>query len=144
MKYLETHCGQPQGPGDSGYSACVEHDHEMRLARIKNRRLEILAVLTEWRRAYYVDGIKTPMDERLTLQAEQAKLDLEFASIKSAAERVKHQRRADVRAQRDQLLAALQGLVHQVETGFFDHVSHEHENSAVHAARAAIERAEAE
>jgi hypothetical protein len=122
-------------------SSCAEHDPELRLAQIKTRRLEILSVLTEWRRAYYVDGIKTPMDERLTLQAEQARLDLEFDAIKSAAERAKHQRRADVKAERDHLLTVLERLVKQVETGFFDYISHEHEASAIHAARAAIEQA---
>ncbi len=43
--------------------------------------------------------------------------------------------------QRDQLLAVLERLVEQIETGFFDHISHEHEASATHAARAAIEQA---
>jgi hypothetical protein len=39
------------------------------------------------------------------------------------------------------LLAALEKLVQQVESGYFDHVATDHPNSAVIAARAAIAKA---
>jgi hypothetical protein len=41
-----------------------------------------------------------------------------------------------------ELLAALQALVAQVERGDFDHIGADHPDSAVGAARAAIEKAE--
>ena len=40
------------------------------------------------------------------------------------------------------LLAALKSLVQQVERGDFDHIGADHPDSAVHAARAAIAKAE--
>ena len=43
--------------------------------------------------------------------------------------------------ERAELLAALQTLVQQVESGYFDHVATDHLNSAVIAARAAIAKA---
>jgi hypothetical protein len=115
---------------------------ELRLAQIKTRRLEIQAIVTEWRRAFYIDGIKTPMENRIALQAEEAQLAFELDAIKRAADGAKQAKREQLRAQRDQLLGALQRLVWQVETGFFDHVSAEHQDSSMHAARAAIKATE--
>jgi hypothetical protein len=43
--------------------------------------------------------------------------------------------------ERAELLAALQKLVQQVESGYFDHIATNHPNSAVIAARAAITKA---
>jgi hypothetical protein len=43
---------------------------------------------------------------------------------------------------RSDLLAALKALVQQVEHGDFDHIGADHPDSAVGAARAAIEKAE--
>ena len=45
-------------------------------------------------------------------------------------------------AVRSDLLAALKALVQQVEHGDFDHIGADHPDSAVGAARAAIEKAE--
>ena len=58
---------------------------EFRLQQIKTRRLEISATLLEWKRAYFVEGIKRTYAERLTLEAEEAQLALERRSIEDAA-----------------------------------------------------------
>lgn len=50
---------------------------EGRAAWITTRRLEIAAILAEWKREYFVDGIERPMADRATLEAEAADLALE-------------------------------------------------------------------
>lgn len=57
---------------------------EKRSQDIKVRRLEIAAELAEWKRAYFVDGIKRPA-ERATLEAEDARLALEDHRLKGEA-----------------------------------------------------------
>ena len=111
-----------------------------RLAQIKTRRLEIQKTLTEWRRAFYADGIGRPLADRVTLEAEEARLALESNVIKAEAYRAEGERLARLPS-RNELLAALTALVQQVETGFFDGVSADHPNSAVHTARALIAKA---
>jgi len=58
---------------------------EFRMQQIKTRRLEIDATLTEWKRAYFVEGIGRPLEDRLTLAAEYAQLSLELRKIGEAA-----------------------------------------------------------
>ena len=111
-----------------------------RLAQIKHRRLEIQKTLTEWRRAFYADGIRRPLADRVTLEAEEARLALESNVIKAEAYRAEGERLARLPS-RNELLNALQRLVQQVETGFFDHIAADHPDSAIHAARAAIAKA---
>lgn len=77
---------------------------EFRLQQIKTRRLEIAATLSEWKRAYFVDGISRPLEDRLTLEAENAQLALERRSIEDAAFKAKLARQDGAR----------QTLVHQL------------------------------
>ena len=111
-----------------------------RLAQIKTRRLEIQATLLEWKRAYFLDGVSRSIEQRIQLQAEDARLALETNTLKSEAYRAEGERlaRLPIRAE---LLAALTALVTQVESGFFDHIAADHPDSAIHAARAAIAKA---
>lgn len=62
-----------------------EHTPELRAQEIKTRRLEIAATLAEWKRAFFVDGIKRPFTDRVTLEAEYAALSLEARLIDNAA-----------------------------------------------------------
>jgi len=62
---------------------------EFRLQQIKTRRLEIAATLSEWKRAWFVDGISRPIEDRLTLDAEAAKLALERRVIDEDALKAK-------------------------------------------------------
>lgn len=66
---------------------------EGRAQEIKLRRLEIAATLAEWKRAFYVDGIERPFADRVSLEAEDAKLALEARLISGAAEAAKIERR---------------------------------------------------
>ena len=113
-----------------------------RLAEIKTRRLDIQATLLEWKRAYFLDGVARSIEQRIELQAEDARLALEANTLKAEAYRAEGERLARLPS-RNELLNALQRLVTQVETGFFDDVSADHPNSAVHTARALIAKAKA-
>lgn len=66
---------------------------EFRMQQIKLRRLEIVATLAEWKRAYFVEGIPRPVGDRLTLDAEYAQLSLELGRIGGAAVEAKAARR---------------------------------------------------
>ena len=90
---------------------------EARVRAIKTRRLEIAADLAERRRAYFADGVESPIAERATLEAEDAKLALELRRIGAVALNEKAARRRQLNAS---LLANLldvlkeQGLDHVV------------------------------
>lgn len=71
---------------------------EARAAEIKTRRLEIAADLAERRRAFFADGVSSPLSERAALQAENAKLALELRQIGAAAVQEKVARRAQLQA----------------------------------------------
>lgn len=71
---------------------------EARAAEIKTRRLEIAADLAERRRAFFADGVSTPMAERAALEAEDAKLALELRQIGAAAVQEKAARQAQLRS----------------------------------------------
>ena len=77
---------------------------EFRMQQIKMRRLEITATLAEWKRAYFVEGIPRPIGDRLTLDAEYARLSLELGRIGAAAVEAKAARR---KAQNEEYLACL-------------------------------------
>ena len=111
-----------------------------RLAQIKHRRLEIQSTLLEWKRAYFLDGVARSIDQRIELQAEDARLALEANTLKAEAYRAEGERLAKLPSRAD-LLAALTALVTQVEERFFDDVSADHPNSAIHTARALISKA---
>ena len=111
-----------------------------RLAQIKTRRLDIQATLLEWKRAYFLDGVAHSIDQRIELQAEDARLALEANRLRAEAYRAEGERLAKLPS-RNELLAALTALVQQVEERFFDDVSADHPNSAVHTARALIAKA---
>lgn len=66
---------------------------EFRAAWIKTRRLEIAATLAEWKRAFFVDGVERPFNDRVTLEAEDAALALEARLNSGAAEAAKVERR---------------------------------------------------
>ena len=66
---------------------------EFRVQEIKTRRLEIAATLAEWKRAYFVDGIGRPIEDRLTLDAEYTRLALELRTLGDAAVAAKVERR---------------------------------------------------
>ena len=70
---------------------------EDRLQQIKMRRLEIDATLAEWKRAWFVEGIERPFADRLTLEAEAARLALERRIIEDAAHKAKLIRREQER-----------------------------------------------
>lgn len=82
---------------------------EGRAQAIKLRRLEIHATLTEWKRAFIVEGIQRPLADRVTLEAEDAQLALEARVNTAAAMAAKVERRerinADVLGQLVTLLA---------------------------------------
>lgn len=81
---------------------------EARAAEIKTRRLEIAADLAERRRAFFADGVSTPMAERAALQAEDARLALELRQIGAAAVQAKVERRVQLQSSLlSQLLALL-------------------------------------
>lgn len=68
-------------------------DLEARAQSIKLRRLEIAAALTEWKRAFIVDGVERPFKDRVTLEAEDAALALEARVISTHVEAAKVERR---------------------------------------------------
>ena len=70
---------------------------EDRLQQIKMRRLEIDATLAEWKRAWFVEGIERPFADRLTLEAEVARLALERRVIEDVAHKAKLVRREQER-----------------------------------------------
>lgn len=74
------------------------HTPELRVKEIKARHLEIQATLTEWKRAYFVDGVSRPMADRVTLEAEYARLALERNTIEAAAQKAKFVRHEKERA----------------------------------------------
>lgn len=66
---------------------------EFRASEIKTRRLEIASTLTEWKRAFFVDGVERSFNDRLTLEAEDAALALEARRIGGDVELAKVERR---------------------------------------------------
>ena len=74
------------------------HTPESRVKAIKARQLEIQATLTEWKRAYFVEGISRPMADRATLEAEYAQLALERNTIEAAAQKARFVRHEKERA----------------------------------------------
>lgn len=82
-------------PANVGSNDGLGHtnDMEKRAQDIKLRRLEIAATLTEWKRAFFVDGIERRFEDRLTLEAEDAALALEARVIGGKVEAAKVERR---------------------------------------------------
>lgn len=81
---------------------------EDRLQAIKLRRLEIEATLAEWKRAFFVDGVERPFSDRVTLEAEAARLALERRVIETDALKAKLARRErERRTLHYQLIAVL-------------------------------------
>lgn len=76
-----------------------EIDPERRAAEIKTRQIEIHAALTESKRAYICDGAGMTLAERVTMEAESAKLSLEARRISGAAEAAKVLRRQRINAE---------------------------------------------
>ena len=74
-----------------------DHHAEAGLQAIKLRRLEIDATLTEWKRAFIVDGVERPFQDRVTLEAEYAQLALERRVIETDAWKAKLARREQER-----------------------------------------------
>ena len=70
---------------------------EIRVHEIRMRHLEIQATLAEWKRAYFVEGLARPLEDRLTLEAEHAQLSLERRVIEDAAFKAKLVRREQER-----------------------------------------------
>ena len=70
---------------------------EIRVHEIRMRLLEIQALLAEYKRAYFVDGIERPYADRLTLEAEAAQLALERRVLEDAAFKAKLIRREQER-----------------------------------------------
>lgn len=70
---------------------------EIRIHEIRMRHLEIQALLAEYKRAYFVDGIERPYADRLTLEAEAAQLALERRVLEDAAFKAKLVRREQER-----------------------------------------------
>lgn len=70
---------------------------ETRLQEIKLRRLEIDATLSEWKRAFFVDGVARPLADRLTLEAESDRLALERRLIETDVWKAKLVRREQER-----------------------------------------------
>ncbi len=87
---------------------------EARASAIRTRRLEIAADLAERRRAFFADGVSTPMAERAALEAEDAKLALELRQIGAAAVQEKVARRAQLQAS---LLAELLKVLSELDLG---------------------------
>ena len=76
----------------------TETSPEKRAADIKTRRIEIHALLTESKRAYIVEGGGMSLEERVTIEAEDARLALEARQIGAAAEAAKVERRQRINA----------------------------------------------
>lgn len=70
-----------------------EIDPEERAQWIKTRRMEIHAALAESKRAYICEGAGMTLAERVTIEAEDAKLALEARQIGAIAEAAKVIRR---------------------------------------------------
>lgn len=66
---------------------------EFRKQAIKTRILEIAAVLADWKSDFFTSGVERPMSERAKLQAESARLALEFRQIGDAANSAKVERK---------------------------------------------------
>ena len=66
---------------------------EAQLRSIKLRRAVIACTTAEWRRAYFVDGIKRSLEERLTIKAEDASLAVKEREIWWQVERAKIERK---------------------------------------------------
>lgn len=92
-----------------------ENSLESRSQVIKLRMLEIDAILKEWKREFFAEGIERTFSDRLTLEAELASLKLEARVIGAAvmAERVKRQK-----ATNDSMLFHIQSVL--VERGLHD------------------------
>lgn len=89
-------------------NAALNQHPEDRLQAIKTRRLEIDATLAEWKRAYFVDGVERPFQDRLTLEAEAAQLALERRVIETDVLNAKLARREQDRLTHyNQLIAVL-------------------------------------
>lgn len=81
----------------SDTSVDVENYEAMhkRAQSIKMRRLEIAAILTERKRAFFVEGVEHPFEDRVTLEAEDAELALEakVLGVKTEAINLERSRR---------------------------------------------------
>lgn len=97
---------------------------EQRAQEIRGRQLEIHAALAESKRAYICDGAGMTLAERVTMEAESAKLSLESRRISGAAEAAKVLRRQRINAE---LLAKLIEVL--VERDLYDLVAEAQERS---------------
>jgi hypothetical protein len=68
-------------------------DVETQAQQIKTRRLEIACILAESKRAFVVDKAGMTFEERVTLEAEDARLALAARTVGALAEEAKRERR---------------------------------------------------